>query len=121
MKRGGNIFFTHSPGRLISVALMAFCLIFLTSINYFQYPGQKQSSEKISCSGSDDSSKNFPPSGPTEEKASGGGLTILEELLHESHLHLSFEIASPKLLHQMEDAGRILAFHGELVSPPPEL
>jgi hypothetical protein len=121
MKATGKYFLKHPPRKILSVALMVFLLCFLTCINYFQYPDQKQQMENVSAGDTENSSNNFPPSGPTEEKASGGGLTILEEFLHEAHLSLNFESSSPILLHQMEEAGRILAFHGELISPPPEL
>jgi len=54
----------------------------------------------------------------TEEKASGGINSFSEEYLHDHHVTDNFfSIASQ--YHKCEDAGTYVAFHGELLVPPP--
>lgn len=54
----------------------------------------------------------------TEEKAPTSGSSLSEEYLHDHHLtdHF-FSIASQ--YHTLQNAGTYIAFHGELLVPPP--
>ena len=119
MKDRKNIFRRVGLAKLVSVIMMIASLVFLTSINYFIYPAHKQTSQ---VSAEKDSSKNnIPPSGPTEEKSSSSGVSILEEFLHDPHPVISFGVEDALRFHGIADAGKILVYHGELLSPPPEV
>ena len=59
-----------------------------------------------------------PFSGSTEEKAPKSLNTFSEEYLHDHHQsEYLFSIAST--FHKCEDAGTYVAYHGELLVPPP--
>jgi hypothetical protein len=59
-----------------------------------------------------------PFSGSTEEKAPKSLNTFSEEYLHDHHQsEYFFSIASQ--FHKCEDAGTYVAYHGELLVPPP--
>lgn len=105
--------------KTFSVVLMMVCLTFMTSLNYFLYPSQQQTSAVIKKS--DTSKNNVPPSGPTEEKTSSGGVSILEEFLHDPHPVIDFAVEKQQHLHGIARVGQVLGFDGELLSPPPEL
>gem|GEM_PF-5610282 len=127
-----NIIFSVSAVKVFSVGLMFVCLSLLTLINYFLYPHQQyavntatyyqSTSNNFDAGKNTNNSKNaFPPAGPTEEKSSSSGVSILEEFLHDSHPVINFGIGSPVAQHGLADAGKILLYHGELLYPPPEL
>ncbi|MBA4166204.1 MAG: hypothetical protein H0X41_01420 [Chitinophagaceae bacterium] len=121
MERRKNIIRRVGAVKLFSVAMMLVCLTFLTSVNYFLYPTQKAASDTVSGKNTDGPKNNFPPSGPTEEKSSSSGVSILEEFLHDPHPVINFGVEGQLHLHGIADSGRILVYHGELLSPPPEL
>lgn len=53
-----------------------------------------------------------------EEKVPGGGNTFSEEFLHEHHsTHYFFSQVSQ--YHKLENSDTYIAFHGELLVPPP--
>jgi len=109
-------------GRVLSIALMCCCLTFLTSINYFLYPSEKQASANTAPGQDQGMNKTgFPPSGPTEEKSSSQSFSFVEEFLHDPHPVINFGIIAQMAMHSMAGPGRILVYHGELLSPPPEL
>ena len=59
-----------------------------------------------------------PFSGSTEEKAPKSLNTFSEEYIHDSHRsEYLFSITSQ--FHRGEDAGTYVAYHGELLVPPP--
>ncbi|MBC7874169.1 MAG: hypothetical protein H7Y01_09250 [Ferruginibacter sp.] len=67
-------------------------------------------------SGTEEETAN-PFSGTTEEKAPGS-TTFSEEYLHDNHkADYFFSILS--VYHKCENAGTYVAFHGELLVPPP--
>ena len=102
-------------GKLLSVCLMIFCLTYLTSLNFFLYPSDDSASIAQTENG-----KNYPPSGPTEEKSGSSTISISEEILHESHPEFNFDISNEIYLHHIAEADNIEMFHPELVSPPPK-
>lgn len=109
-------------GRILSVCLMIFCLTFLTAINYFIYPGNNQTiSDNIGSSNAEESSNNFPPSGPTEEKSSSSGFSFSEEILHESVPEFNFQAINHMYLHHIANAEKIKLFYPELILRPPKL
>jgi hypothetical protein len=120
MKGRKNIFQHITAVKLLSVAIMFLCLTFMTSINYFLYPSHKQVAERVEKN-TGGMNNNFPPSGPTEEKSSSSGISLIEEFLHDPHPVINFGIEDQFHLHGIADVGKILVYHGELLSPPPEL
>jgi hypothetical protein len=124
--------FRISAVKVFSVGLMFFCLTFFTSINYFLYPDQEYTvntdtydqttGNNFDAGKNTNNSKNaIPPSGPTEEKSSSSGVSILEEFLNDPHPVINFSIGNPVAQHGLADSGKILLYHGELLYPPPEL
>ena len=114
---------TYSLTHLASAAFMMVALLWLTVSIAFVYPAQQQlaKQEQVGnakdCATADDDESN-PFGNTTEEKASGNANTFSEEYLHDHHVtdHF-FSIASQ--YHKCEDAGTYVAFHGELLVPPP--
>lgn len=107
--------------KTLSVCLLMFCLAFLTSLNYFIYPSDAISVAVVdNLPGSDDSESDYPPSGPTEEKANSGASGISEEILHELHPEFNFKALDQLYLHHITEAANIEMFHPELVLPPPK-
>lgn len=101
---------------------MIFCLGFLTTLNYFIYPSGPDTAEVCPAGGdADQSGSDFPPSGPTEEKASGSGFSIVEEIFHEPHPAIDFQSSNLIYLHHIAEAGKIEMFHPELILPPPKV
>ena len=96
--------------------MMVLCLVFLTSINFFLYPAENHSIPGFAS----DQKPDIPPSGPTEEKSCSGGPSMLEEFLHTIHPVLNFGIDNELALHRIAEDGKIRAYHGELLYPPPE-
>jgi hypothetical protein len=111
---------TISISRAVSVCLMIFCLTFLTTLNYFVYPGDKETSAFGVDFDCQETENDYPPSGPTEEKSSSSGLTLAEEILHESHPEFNFKASNQLYLHHIAEAENIEMFHPELVLPPPK-
>jgi hypothetical protein len=61
-----------------------------------------------------------PFANTTEEKTSNSFSSLSEEYLHDIHFHdLYVEIPSTEF--KVEDAATYIAFHGELIVPPPDL
>ena len=54
----------------------------------------------------------------TEEKTPGSN-PFAEEYLHNHHIEESFS-SSISRYHKLENAGTYIAFHGELLVPPPD-
>lgn len=105
----------------LSVCLMIFCLTFLTTINYFLYPSDASTSANFFGMNSEESENDFPPSGPTEEKStSSSGLSLAEEMLHETHPEVNFNLTNLLYLHHIAEAEKIEMFHPELILPPPK-
>lgn len=77
----------------------------------------KASSTGSPLTGNEEEAAN-PFGNTTEEKAPGNGSSFSEEFLHDHHIadHF-FSIASQ--YHKLENAGTYIAFHGELLVPPP--
>lgn len=116
----------YNLAALVSAMFMILALVWLTISLPFVY-GAKQNLDKVQTSQmadnnipQDDSDDNNNPLGnSTEEKTPGNGFSNLsEEYLHDHHgsEHFFFEAL---LFHKLENTGTYLAFHGELLVPPP--
>jgi len=115
---------TYNLFHLLSAAGMILALLWLTvSTPFVQASQQKmakqeQTSDKSSpLSGSEEESNPFGNS--TEEKTPGS-TSFSEEYLHDTHGSTHFFITiTPE--HLTQDDGTYIAFHGELLVPPPNV
>jgi hypothetical protein len=108
MKRSGRPTSRIKAGTILSVCLMIFCLTFLTSLNFFLYSSD---GEVIT--------QNASPSGPTEEKSSNSGLSLAEEILHESSFEFNSHLFNQLCLHHIAEADKLQIVHPELILRPP--
>lgn len=120
MKKSRQIF---SGFQLASAIIMVALLAWLTISSPFVYASQQEQAShgKIthSCTtngGNEEESSN-PFGSNTEEKAPGSS-SLSEEFLHSYHAisHFYTEISQ---YHKSENADAYIAFHGELLVPPP--
>lgn len=107
----------------VSAICMAAALLWLTVSTPFVFSAQQKLSEerkteKVSFAQpvNEEESTN-PFGGSTEEKAPSGS-SLSEEYLH-THNSEEYFFSSYQQYHKCEDAGIYVAFHGELLVPPP--
>lgn len=115
---------TYSVFQKISSVLMFLALCWLTVSLPFVFEIQ-QKLAKESTAASAQVPMNVieeeiaPPGNAAEEKAPGSANSFSEEYMHDSNRSVySFSLASQ--FHKCGNAGTYIAFHGELLSPPPE-
>ena len=109
--------------KFVSIIFMIFCLVFLTTLNFFLYPSSIASAGTAAAAkDNEDAGNDYPSSkAPTEEKSSsGGGSSVLEEFLHENHPAINFAQMNKIFLHMVDEAQKIAMVHTELISPPPK-
>ena len=107
----------------VSAILMIVALSWLTVSAPFVYEQQQKMAKENSAGfanlpipGTEEEANPF--NGSTEEKAPKSLNTFSEEYLHDHHCsEYLFSIAS--MFHKCEDAGTYVAYHGELLVPPP--
>ena len=107
----------------IAALMMIVALSWLTISTPFVYEQQQKvakqnsaASAELPVAGTEEEANPF--SGSTEEKAPKTLNTFSEEYLHDQHQsEYFFSIASQ--FHKGEDASTYVAFHGELLVPPP--
>lgn len=113
---------TYNLFQLSSAVLMILALLWLTVSAPFVQASEKALAEITSTSTADTSSGDDDCSNPfgnnTEEKAPTNGNSFSEEYLHDNHKS-DYLIAIISQFHKCEDAGTYVAFHGELLVPPP--
>lgn len=78
-----------------------------------------QSAKALSANNYNEKDTDNPFSGTTEEKSSSNSNSIVEEYLHDTHSSEHY-IAVPSREYKVEHASIYIAFHGELISPPPD-
>jgi hypothetical protein len=109
--------------QLVSAIFMILALLWLTVSTPFVYASQQQQAkhEKMTHSGSplscNDEESN-PFSNTTEEKTPSS-TSFSEEYLHDHHEQDYFFLIS-RTYYKCENAGTYIAFHGELLVPPPD-
>jgi hypothetical protein len=115
--------FTYNTRNILSSVLMIMTLVWLTiSLPLVTKYQQAVAAEKISQHKTDNREKKDagnPFASTTEEKNPNSSNTIAEEFLHESCFqpeHLPLPVKYNKCIHPAV----YVAFHGELLSPPPE-
>ena len=103
--------------------MMIVALSWLTISAPFVFEQQQKIAKQNTCANADlpiagTEEEANPFSGSTEEKAPKSLNTFSEEYLHDQHQsEYFFSITSQ--FHKGEDAGTYVAFHGELLVPPP--
>lgn len=119
MKKVKKIATKWNPAKLVSVAVMFFCLALLTGANFIVYPQTQTPVSAALASNSETNDEESPA--PVEEKSSSKiGLTVQEEYIHDHHSmkDLSGFIVSSK--HKIPEVEKLQIVHFELVSPPPK-
>lgn len=120
MKRGRKV---YSSFQLVSATVMILALLWLTVSTPFVYAAQQelakqQKIEKAASplTGNEEESSN-PFGNNTEEKAPGNN-SLSEEYIHNNH-RIHFFSSVTTQYHKCENADTYIAFHGELLVPPP--
>lgn len=113
---------TYNVFQLTSAIFMVLALLWLTvSIPFVNATQQLISNQDKSAhsntSDSNETEDNNPFSNTTEEKNSSSN-TFSEEYLHHHHDD-DYIISASSQFHKCENAGTYIAFHGELLVPPP--
>ena len=115
----------YSVFQLASAVFMILALLWLTISTPFVYDNQQKQSQNIKMvsaqsSLADDGEEESNPFSNTTEEKNPNSNTVTEEYLHSHHIvdHFLF-IASQK--YKCENAGTYIAFHGELLVPPPDV
>lgn len=120
MKRSRKI---YNPFHLLSAVFMILALLWLTISIPFVYAGQQEfatqdrmeNNSGSPLSGNEEEAAN-PFSNTTEEKSPNS--SVSEEYLHDHHkTDYFFSIISQ--YRKCENAGTYVAYHGELLVPPP--
>lgn len=122
MKRRQNI---YSVFQLFSAVVMILALVWLTVSAPFVYAAQQEltKQQKIEkggfpLTGCEEESSN--PFGKSTEEKAPGNTSLSEDYLHNNHrLYFFFSIATQ--YHKGENADTYIAFHGELLVPPPNV
>jgi len=121
MKKNRKIF---SIFQLSSAILMIALLCWLTISTPFVYASQQEQAKHgkmvhdSADSNAGNEEENGNPFGNNTEEKTPSSNSISEEYLHTYHIttHLHTEIS---LYHKLENADTYIAFHGELLVPPP--
>jgi hypothetical protein len=113
---------TYSQFSKISSVFMMLALVWLTVSTPFVFASQQKNTV---CHQMTDVNSNLPVneeesnpfSNSTEEKAPSG-FSASEEYIHNHHSSDYYLMAASQF-HKLEDAGIYVAFHGEMLVPPP--
>jgi FPC/CPF motif-containing protein YcgG len=115
----------YKIAQLVSAVFMILALFWLTVSAPFVYScmqniaKQDKSTQATSNIADNNEEETANPFGnSTEEKAAGGINSFSEEYLHDHHVTDDF-FSIVAQYHKCEDAGTYVAFHGELLVPPP--
>ena len=114
---------TYNVLHLASAVFMMLALLWLTISAPFVYAGNQEiiKQAKMTTTTTDDDNAAANPFGNnTEEKTPGNGSSFSEEYLHDHH-HTEHFFSIISRVHNYENAGTYVAFHGELLVPPPNV
>ena len=107
--------------QVVSAVCMILALLWLTVSLPFVYASQqeqikleKTAKTSVPIAGNEEDSN--PLNGSTEEKAPNN--SVSEEYLHDHHRSEYFQLIASQY-HKCENADTYIAFHGELLVPPP--
>lgn len=114
--------YPHRPKRnqLLTVFSMVFLLVFLTGINFFLYPGDKNNDRVTIVHPEHLADEDVPnnPAGP-DEKSPGNPFSVIEEYLHTENYFNPF-CTNQLFLHPIAGASKVHAGYYALISPPPK-
>jgi hypothetical protein len=114
---------TNNIPIILSSILMVLTLAWLTvSLPYVTAVQQQAAEIKKSVNTekqANDNDDNNPFANTTEEK-NPNTINLSEEYLHETH-SMEHYVAVPSIEYKVEHVPIYIAFHGELISPPPDL
>lgn len=107
----------------VSAVMMIVALCWLTISAPFVFERQQEIAKQnnptladLPLSATEEEANPF--SGSTEEKAPKTLNSVSEEYLHDSH-RLGYLFSLGSQFHKCENAGTYIAYHGELLVPPP--
>ncbi len=117
---------TYSVAQLASAVFMILALLWLTLSAPFVFASQQELAKqgKITNSaspleGTEEEAAN-PFGNTTEEKNAKSSNSVSEEYLHDNHLS-EYLFAKAAQFHKCENASAYIAYHGELLVPPPNI
>lgn len=116
----------YSNLQMASAVFMMLALLWLTVsmpfvfANYQELDKQDKIANNISPLAGNEEESATPFGNTTEEKNSKSTNTVSEEYLHDNHASEYF-ISIASQYHKCENAGTYVAFHGELLVPPPNV
>ena len=113
----------YNSFHLLSAVFMILALLWLTVSMPFVYASQQKlaKQDKIENTGSPLAGKEEEaanPVGNTPEEKAPGGNSVSEEYLHDHH-STDYFFAIISQYHKCVNAGTYVAYHGELLVPPP--
>ncbi len=108
---------------MLSAVILITALAWFTVSSPFVYAGQQEQARQhkkeksaYPLTAGEEEATN-PPGNNAEEKTPGSN-TLSEEFIHEHHLTSDFPVKI-SLYHNSKNADTYIAFHGELLVPPP--
>lgn len=117
---------TYSFLQLSSAVIMILLLMWLTVSTPFVYASQQEQAKNSKSSpgqpplsGTEEENAN-PFGSNTEEKTPKNITSFSEEYLHDHH-KTDYLFSITLRYHKIENAGTYIAFHGELLVPPPNV
>ena len=111
-------------GRFLSIGLMFFSLLFLTTANFFvgaTIAEGRQANIPVSEKSADSNDEIPAAPNPTEEKTSSNSISVIEEYLHKDHFDFNLFNSGKQILHKIAVSRKIELVHFKLLSPPPEI
>jgi hypothetical protein len=107
----------------VSAALMIATLLWLTVSTPFVFAAQQEITKKdkgatAQMPVADNEEETANPFGNTTEEKNPGNTSLTEEFLHDHHI-TEYLLSATRHYHQSNNAGTYIAFHGELLVPPP--
>ena len=101
---------------------MMLALLWLTVSTPFVFAGQQKITEHHQAADLNDNNpvneEDSNPFGNTTEEKAPSGVSLSEEYLHDHHSSDYYFFISSQY-HKLDDAGVYVAFHGEMLVPPP--
>ena len=116
---------TYNVFQLASAVFMILALLWLTISTPFVYASQQKQSQKEkiaitqnSSADTNEEESSTNPFGNTTEEKNSNSTSLSEEYLHDHYVHDHFFFISSKS-YKCENVDTYIAFHGELLVPPP--
>ena len=114
----------YNPLQVGSAVFMILALVWLTIsapfVNASQQLKANNSTEKHGSSQSNNDEEACNPFSNSEEKTPTASSSFSEEFLHDHHISDHFFSIAPKV-YNSENADTYVAYHGELLVPPPNV